>query len=73
MSEEEVMKYAEQRLNSNEEEKERTLKQLEALKNQQYSQSQELYDLRQKEANLISEISGTESASKNMQSQIHKY
>jgi len=57
-------------------EKEQGLKEQEgmlgALKEQMFKQSQELFALRQEEANLIAEISGAQAASKNLSTKTHQ-
>lgn len=47
-------------------------KELTDLKQQTFKHSQDMFHLKQREANLLSEISGSSAASKNLQSKIHK-
>eukprot|EP00741_Cyanophora_paradoxa_P020955 tig00021319_g20230.t1 len=47
-------------------------KELNELKENMFKQSQELFKLRQEEANLIAEISGAQTANKNLQLKIHR-
>ena len=47
-------------------------KDLAALKEQMFKQSQILFQLRQEEANLIAEISGAQAAGKNLGSKVHR-
>jgi chromosome segregation ATPase len=47
-------------------------KDIAALKEQMFKQSQELFRLRQAEANQIAEISGAQAATKNLRAKIHK-
>lgn len=63
-------KYVSSLLSAEEAKKKSVEKRLEELKTQLYHQSQELYKERQKEANLVAEIGGTNSQNKNMLSKI---
>lgn len=47
-------------------------KELTSLKEKSFRKSQELFKLRQEEASLIAQISGSQAASKNLSSKIHK-
>jgi chromosome segregation ATPase len=47
-------------------------KELVDLKQQLFKHSQEMFQLKQTEGNLLSEISGSSAAAKNLQSKIHK-
>lgn len=47
-------------------------KELADLKQQMFKHSQEMFQLKQTEANLVSDINGSTAASKNLQSKIHK-
>lgn len=47
-------------------------KELAELKQQLFKHSQEMFQLKQSESNFLSEINGSNAASKNLQSKIHK-
>lgn len=72
LTKDELAKKCAERLSKREEQYEKYTKELELLKQKQFNESQKLFELRQKEANLISEIAGTEASNKHMTVQIHK-
>merc|ERR1719446_57249 len=63
---------AESNLSNKESELKKQEAMLSALKENMFKQSQELFALRQEEANLIAEISGAQAAGKNLSTKIHQ-
>ena len=72
VSAQERAKDAEQRVVEKEQEVAQRVKEVEALKKRTFRASQALFQLRQNEANFIAEISGAQSASKNLKAKIAK-
>jgi chromosome segregation ATPase len=65
-------KMAEEDLNEKETSLKKADQTMAGLKDMMYKHSQELFNLRQQEANLIAEISGAQAASRNLATKIHQ-